>query len=271
MERITLITVLVALMMMMSNAVPLAGNEEITKDITQMTKLEFTQALRKDYEGFAKAAGYKDSQIKPAVDFVYAFADSHESLGGLKSMLADNCKMLNDDGIMFEFEDKEMPEQKWSELTDAKMTEKFKYLFEFTRRDDEIPFFKAIKNFCVLFLDPEERKEIENWAKEAGIKEEEIPAAVDMEMRLRTTDSIRERDDIMFKHLDDLGKKNYMILPELTAAENEKLETLKGKDAIDNANFWAEVYNRSTGPDHMKAMKNVFALAYEARKPKNTA
>lgn len=49
-------------------------------------------------------------------------------------------------------------------------------------------------------MDPEQRKKVEGWAREAGIRDEEIVAAVDMEMRMQMTDKIRERDDILVRN-----------------------------------------------------------------------
>lgn len=44
---------------------------------------------------------------------------------------------------------------------------------------------------------PVERKEIEGWAKEAGIIEDEIKTAVDMEMRMRMVRPIFQQRDMM--------------------------------------------------------------------------
>lgn len=44
---------------------------------------------------------------------------------------------------------------------------------------------------------PVERKIIEDVAKEAGLAEEDIPAAVDMEMRMKLAQGTREQSDMM--------------------------------------------------------------------------
>lgn len=44
---------------------------------------------------------------------------------------------------------------------------------------------------------PVERKEIEGWAKEAGIVEDEIKTAVDMEMRMRMVRPIFQQREMM--------------------------------------------------------------------------
>lgn len=49
-------------------------------------------------------------------------------------------------------------------------------------------------------MDPEERKKIEGWAREAGLRDEEITAAVDMEMRILMTGNIEECDDVVVRN-----------------------------------------------------------------------
>lgn len=51
--------------------------------------------------------------------------------------------MLNDDGVMLEIEDKDKPNEKWSDLVDANMTKKIDYLCEFTSGDCKVAAIKA--------------------------------------------------------------------------------------------------------------------------------
>lgn len=44
---------------------------------------------------------------------------------------------------------------------------------------------------------PVERSEVEGWAKEAGIVEDDIKAAVDMEMRMRLVRPAEQQRDMM--------------------------------------------------------------------------
>lgn len=45
-------------------------------------------------------------------------------------------------------------------------------------------------------MSPKEREEIEGWAKDAGLQEEDIKAAVDLEMRLRFVRGFDETRDL---------------------------------------------------------------------------
>lgn len=53
---------------------------------------------------------------------------------------------------------------------------------------------------------PVERKKIEDLAKEAGLPEEDIPAAVDMEMRMNLAQSTREQNGMMVSERVSLEK-----------------------------------------------------------------
>lgn len=53
------------------------------------------------------------------------------------------------------------------------------------------------KNVCVELMCPVERKMIKGWAKEAGVAEDELKAAVDMEMKMLMVKSATEQRDMM--------------------------------------------------------------------------
>lgn len=48
-----------------------------------------------------------------------------------------------------------------------------------------------------------------------------------------------------------------MLEPSLTESEQDKLKSFKDDEYVKNAVFWSGIYNRSTGADHIKALKNI--------------
>lgn len=50
-------------------------------------------------------------------------------------------------------------------------------------------------------MNPVERKKIGEWAKEIGIKSENISTAVELEMRVKLTSNAWERDNIIVRSL----------------------------------------------------------------------
>lgn len=66
----------------------------------------------------------------------------------IQSKQANHCEMLNDDGVMLEVNEKHMPNQKWSQLTDANTTEKIEFWWEVAKGDCKVA---AIKAFVRIF------------------------------------------------------------------------------------------------------------------------
>lgn len=230
-------------------------------------------ALKKEYEHYAREAGFlSDDQVKPTAHLMWMVYTLRKP-GSRKSILANNCEMLNTDGVMLEVEGKQMP-------TNASINAKINFWWEITKGDCKVDAVKAFKNICVLLSNPEERKQIEQSARTAGIHDDEIEAAVEMEMRMQMASNGIERDNILFRHLSDsnLGKDQYLLeATGLTEAEIDELKNLETNDTEDYKaaknvrNFWTRIYNRSTGVDHLKALKNIstWAAKYNDARSKN--
>ncbi|XP_031636423.1 uncharacterized protein LOC116349225 [Contarinia nasturtii] len=222
---------------------------------------------KKKYTELAKSAGYKETQWKPIADMVWEMASSN-STGLKKSILADHCEMINDDGVMFEVNEKHTNGEKWSDQADKNITMKMDFWWNvMVKAQCRVAKMKAMKNLCVEFMCPVERKEIEGFAKEAGIHDEDIKAAVDLEMRMRLVRTQDEARDIFRKDHKDLGKNKYMLEPEMTKEELEEATNIeKSEDFIKKIRFWAHKYHFSTGTNRMKCLKNMCVIVSQEEK-----
>lgn len=255
MNKFSLIFVLVALAIVDVQSQPSDSEQPSGDSSFQELENVIMNVLIEKYTRIVKEAGMKDEQVKPITDMRIKMSGDI-TFGDQKSILADNCKMLNDDGVLLEVAEKDMPDKKWSELLDANMSTKMNFWWNITRSDCEACAMKASKNVCVLFMNPEERKKIEEWAKEAGIKEEIIPMAVELEMRIQMANNATERDDMIKNYFETIGNKNCLLEP-LSADEMEILKKMKNEDYLLNTFQWSENYYQTTGADHMKALKNI--------------
>lgn len=61
--------------------------------------------------------------------------------------------MLNDDGVILEVDDKNKPNQKWSDLADANMTTKINYLWEISKGSPKTAAIKALVWSFLLHFD----------------------------------------------------------------------------------------------------------------------
>jgi len=218
-------------------------------------------AKKKQWMDDAKTAGYKEAQWKPIADLVWKIVTTN-STGEKKSILADHCAMVNDDGQMFEINENHTPNgMKWADQAGKNISMKMEFWWNVTQQAEcRIAKMKAMKNVCVEFMCPVERKEIEGWAKEAGILENEIETAVDMEMRMRMVRINIQQRDMAMKNYEKFGANQYMMEPTMTKEEIAKANALENEDWVKRIHFWANKYHQTTGPDHIKCLKNMFVI-----------
>lgn len=224
---------------------------------------------KKEFVDVAKEVGLKEEQFEPTARMIWEFKVAKEP-GTQKSILADNCEMLNTDGKMLDVDEKFMTDKKWSELADKDITTKMEFWWKIMETADcKVAKLKSVKNVCVLFMNEEERKKIEGWAKEAGMVDDEVKKIIDLEMRMNMVTTKAERRSMMMMNFEKLGNDKTMLEPTMTKDDSEKLKSVENKDWMDRMHFWAEKYMQSTGADRMKSLKNVCIIMMEAKEKEN--